>query len=82
MIRLYLTDKLRAVAASGPLSIKEREKSTQAGRGLDVVFHASYAKSCGCIGPRPTIDRRQRRDAENLTIGARAMVAARNRSSP
>jgi hypothetical protein len=76
MIRWCLIDKLRAVAATGPLSIKELEKSTQARRARVPVFRSSDEAADDRAGSTPTIDRRQRDHEENLTTGRRTRNAA------
>lgn len=69
MIRLCLIDKLRAVAATGPLSMKDHEKSTQPRHALVAVFRSSDAIPGGSLGPMRTLDRWQRDTEERLTSG-------------
>jgi hypothetical protein len=76
MIRLSFLDTLRAVAATGPLSIKEHEKSTQARCAQVLVFRSSDEAAAGRARSTPTIDRRQRDDEEDLTAGSGTRNAA------
>jgi hypothetical protein len=82
MIRLCLIDKLGAVAATGPLSIKEHKKSTQARCAKLMVFRSSDEEADARARSTPTIDRRQRDNEENLTTGGRTRNAAWNGPSP